>query len=136
MCSALGAFFLSRLGLSNFLGSLSSISTSSPHNEHLINTNPIADLGYVQFGKCELNRPGFAKRRMILARPIFSVKHFCARKTLVVLGRISDLLKFLVPKVGESFVLDHNVESQEVAQARPRPELAGALETILELAAL
>jgi hypothetical protein len=52
------------------------------------------------------------------------------------LGRISDLLKFLVPKVGESFVLDHNVESQEVAQARPRPELAGALETILELAAL
>jgi hypothetical protein len=51
-------------------------------------------------------------------------------------GRISDLLKFLVPKVGESFVLDHNVESQEVAQARPRPELAGALETILELAAL
>ena len=52
------------------------------------------------------------------------------------LGRISDLLKFLVPKVGESFVLGHNVESQEVAQARPRPELAGALETILELAAL
>jgi hypothetical protein len=51
-------------------------------------------------------------------------------------GRISDLLKFLVPKVGESFVLGHNVESQEVAQARPRPELAGALETILELAAL
>jgi len=51
-------------------------------------------------------------------------------------GRISDLLKFLVPKVGESFVLDNNVESQEVAQARPRPELAGALETILELAAL
>jgi hypothetical protein len=51
-------------------------------------------------------------------------------------GRISDLLKFLVPKVGESFVLDHNVESQEVAQARPGPELAGALETILELAAL
>ena len=51
-------------------------------------------------------------------------------------GRISDLLKFLIPKVGESFVLDHNVESQEVAQARPRPELAGALETILELAAL
>ena len=51
-------------------------------------------------------------------------------------GRISDLLKFLVPKVGESFVLDHNVESQEVAQAKPRPELAGALETILELAAL
>src|ERR1700686_551976 len=50
-------------------------------------------------------------------------------------GRISDLLKFLVPKVGESFVLGHNVESQEVAQARPRPELAGALETILELAA-
>ena len=29
-------------------------------------------------------------------------------------GRISDLLKFLVPKVGESFVLGHNVESQEV----------------------
>ena len=51
-------------------------------------------------------------------------------------GRISDLLKFLVPKIGESFVLGHNVESQEVAQARPRPELAGALETILELAAL
>ena len=51
-------------------------------------------------------------------------------------GRISDLLKFLVPKVGESFVLGHNVESQEVAQARPSPELAGALETILELAAL
>src|ERR1700730_12825456 len=48
-------------------------------------------------------------------------------------GRISDLLKFLVPKVGESFVLDHNVESQEVAQARPRPELAGTLATILEL---
>jgi hypothetical protein len=70
---------------------------------------------------------------MILARPIFSVKHLCARKTLVVLGRISDLLKFLVPKVGESFVLDHNVESQEAAQAMPRPELAGTLETILEL---
>src|SRR5271169_4899045 len=51
-------------------------------------------------------------------------------------GRISDLLKFLVPKVGESFVLGHNVESQEVAQARPSPELACALETILELAAL
>ena len=51
-------------------------------------------------------------------------------------GRISDLSKFLVPKVGESFVLGHNVESQEVAQARPSPELAGALETILELAAL
>jgi hypothetical protein len=51
-------------------------------------------------------------------------------------ARISDLLKFLVPKVGESFVLGHNVESQEVAQARPSPELAGALETILELAAL
>ena len=51
-------------------------------------------------------------------------------------GRISDLLKFLVPKVGESFVLGHNVESQEVAQTRPSPELAGALETILELAAL
>ena len=54
----------------------------------------------------------------------------------VISGRISDLLKFLVPKVGESFVLDHNVESQEVAQARPRPELAGAFEMILELAAL
>ena len=52
------------------------------------------------------------------------------------LGRISDLLKFLVPKEGESFVLDYNVESQEVAQARPRPELAGAFEMILELAAL
>jgi hypothetical protein len=51
-------------------------------------------------------------------------------------GRISDLLKFLIPKVGESFVLGHNVESQEIAQARPSPELAGALETILELAAL
>src|SRR5271165_6515468 len=51
-------------------------------------------------------------------------------------GRISDLLKFLVPKVGESFVLGHNVESQEVAQARSSPELACALETILELAAL
>ena len=62
----------------------------------------------------------------------------CQAKILeaVMDGRISDLLKFLVPKVGESFVLDHNVESQEVAQARPRPELAGALETILELAAL
>ena len=58
------------------------------------------------------------------------------RNIIVSGGRISDLLKFLVPKVGESFVLDHNVESQEVAQARPRPELAGALETILELAAL
>ena len=45
-------------------------------------------------------------------------------------------VKFLVPKVSESFVLGHNVESQEVAQARPGPELAGALETILELAAL
>jgi hypothetical protein len=55
---------------------------------------------------------------------------------LILDGRISDLLKFLVPKVGESFVLGHNVESQEVAQARPRPELAGALETMLELAAL
>jgi hypothetical protein len=51
-------------------------------------------------------------------------------------GRISDLLKFLVSKVGENFVLDHNVKSQEVAQAKPRPELAGALETILELAGI
>ena len=64
----------------------------------------------------------------------------CKRTLCAVLelstGRIFDLLKFLVPKVGESFVLGHNVESQEVAQARPSPELAGALETILELAAL
>ena len=45
-------------------------------------------------------------------------------------------ISIIVPKVGESFVLGHNVESQEVAQARPSPELAGALETILELAAL
>src|SRR5271169_7009351 len=45
-------------------------------------------------------------------------------------------VKILVPKIGESFVLGHNVESQEVAQARPSPELACALETILELAAL
>ena len=63
-------------------------------------------------------------------------KEFLLGSSKITRGRISDLLKFLVPKVGESFVLDHNVESQEVAQARPRPELAGALETILELAAL
>jgi len=45
----------------------------------------------------------------------------------VISGRISDLLKFLVPKVGESFVLDHNVESQEVGQARHRrPVCRGA----------
>ena len=80
--------------------------------------------------RCEI--ANFGKLESIAACQIAKRLRRCSK----ISGRISDLLKFLVPKVGESFVLGHNVESQEVAQARPSPELAGALETILELAAL
>ena len=86
----------------------------------------------IRTGKDQARWPG----RVPELRAPLRGRNACLPPALSSGGRISDLLKFLVPKVGESFVLDHNVESQEVAQAKPRPELAGALETILELAAL